>query len=209
VSIPALPCRQEQRGFTLLELLVAIAIFAIVGALALGGLNAVLSQQETARRQLQRLDNLQRAVRLVSSDFSQFTLRPARDALGGFEHPLVSPCGVEHLVCLSHDGWRNPFALFARGEMQRVAYRLEDGKLIRAYWAVMDRTLINEPREESLISGVEGLEIAFLEQGGADWLTTWDPATRPAGGSGRLAAVRLTLQLEDWGEVQRLIEVIG
>ncbi len=201
--------RHRAAGFTLLELLVAMAIFAVIGALALGGLNAVLTQHEQARRQLDRLNQVQRAVRLLTDDFSQFTQRPVRDALGTFEYPLLAPCGVEFVVCVSRGGWRTPFFQFARGELQRVHYKLDDGRLIRSYWAVMDRTLVNEPREEVLLDEVEEFRVEFLDQAGTEWVDIWDPGSQVAGSSGRPAAARVTFTLRGWGEIVRIVEMLG
>ncbi|MCC7259329.1 MAG: type II secretion system minor pseudopilin GspJ [Gammaproteobacteria bacterium] len=195
-------------GFTLLELLVAMAIFALMGALALGGLNNVLGQREAASRQLERLHRVQRAVRILATDFGGLAPRVARDALGTGEGPLVAPCGVEFTVCLSRDGWRNPFAQFARGTLQRVQYRLEDDRLLREYWPVMDRTLVNEPHREVLVDHVERFEIAYVDRSGSgDWLTQWPPLQQ-AGSTGLPLAVRFTLTLQDWGEIVRIIEVV-
>jgi len=202
---------RSARGFTLLELLVAMAIFAIIGALAMGGLNAVLAQKEVARRQLDRLHDVQRAVRLLTNDFSQLNPRYVRDALGTPELPIVSPCTVEYVVCLTRDGWRNPFAQFPRGTLQRVQYALEEGKLERSYWAVMDRTLVNEPREQVLLEDVEAFEVAYLDQGSSgEWTLQWPPLTNTGGTNGNavLEAVRISITLKDWGEIVRIVEVI-
>lgn len=201
-------------GFTLLELLVAMAIFAIIGALAMGGLNSVITQQEIARKQLDRLHQVQRAVRIMTSDFSQLSPRKVRDEGGTPEAEIsaqsdIASCGFEYLVCFSRDGWRNPFALFARGTLQRVQYHLDDGKLVREHWSVMDRTLVNEPKEDVLLDGVERFELAFLDRASAgDWQTVWPPQQFTEQTSGILQAVRIDFVLKDWGEIVRIAEVV-
>lgn len=197
-------------GFTLLELLVAMAIFAIVGALALGGLNSVLTQREIAARQLERLHEVQRAVRILGNDFSQVAPRFVRDPLGSSEAPVLAPCGVEYVVCFSRDGWRNPFGQFARGTLQRAQYRLENRQLIREYWPVVDRTLTSEPRSEVLVDRVEAFEITYLDRtGDGEWQQQWPPLQRQdPTAAGLPLAVRITLVLEDWGEIVRLVELV-
>lgn len=202
--------RRVVAGFTLLELLVAMAIFAIVGALAMGGLNALLSQHEIARKQLDRLHQVQRAVRTLTNDLSQVQPRFVRDPLGDRELPLMAPCGIEFLICFTHDGWSNPFFQFPRGTLQRVQYRLEDRRLIREYWPVMDRTLVNEPKTEVLLDDIDEFEITFLDRTGSnEWLSQWPPLQQAnALDAGLPSGARVVMVLADWGEIVRTTEMV-
>lgn len=196
-------------GFTLLELLVAMAIFAIVGAMAMGGLNAVLGQEDVARRQLQRLHQVQRAMRILTGDFSQLNPRIVRDQLGAATDPaLMAECRAEGLVCLSRDGWRNPFWRQPRGTLQRVRYRVEDDKVVREYWQAMDVTLSNEPRSEVLLDQVESFSIEYLDRQGQP-SPAWPPDQSGGPTSEMPRAVSITVRLRDWGEIVRTVEVAG
>lgn len=196
------------RGFTLIELLVSMAIFAVISALALGGLNAVITQQGLAREDMEDLVRLQRTMRALTSDFSQVYPRYVRDALGqGTEPPLTTDGRGEFLVRLTRAGWRNP-AQLPRGTLQRVQYRLEDDELIRESWAVLDSPLGAEPRSEVLIGGVEEFRIEYLD-GTEDWSDDWPPLRRIGETNiGEPRAARITLTLAGWGEIQRLVEML-
>jgi general secretion pathway protein J len=186
-----------------------MAIFAIVGAMAMGGLNAVLGQEEVARRQLQRLHQVQRAMRIMTSDFSQLNPRIVRDQLGTASDPaLLAECHTEGIVCLSRDGWRNPFWRQPRGTLQRVRYRIEEDKVVREYWQAMDLTLSNEPRSEVLLDSVETLSIEYLDRR-REPHPVWPPERTGGPTSDLPRAVSITVKLRDWGEIVRTVEVAG
>ena len=200
---------RQQTGFTLLELLVAMAIFAVIGVLALGGLNAVATQQALARENLDELASLQRTVRYLTGDLAQLYPRWVRDELGqGLQAPLVSDGRQEYLMVLTRGGWRNPAGLF-RGNLQRVRYRLDEGKLIREYWPVVDHPLGMEPRAQTLLTDVEALRIEFLGDD-KQWHEQWPPLLASSNGTDGTSprAARLTLTIAGWGDIERIVEMV-
>jgi general secretion pathway protein J len=206
---PVTERRRRHAGFTLLELLVAMAIFAVIGAMALGGLNAVVDQGGIAGVQMARLAELQRAMRVLTADLGGIQPRFVRDELGtAGELPLVTDGRGEFLLRLTRGGWSNPSRAPYRGTLQRLQYRLQDDVLIREYWTVTDRVLGEKPRQEELLTGVERLELSYLDQG-REWVTQWPPPSRSAPGNGeRPRAIRLKLTLEDFGVIERVVEVV-
>jgi general secretion pathway protein J len=199
---------RRDRGFTLIELLVAMAIFALISALALGGLNAIVMQQSIAREQIQRLGNLQRAIRFLTDDFAQLKPRYVRDVLGqSSEPPLVTDALAENIVRLSRGGWRNPVPV-PRGTLQRVQYRIEDDTLIRDYWLVMDYPLGTEPRSVTLLEDVNEIEIEYLDDA-SEWNVQWPPLrVDPDADFIYPRAVRITLDLDSWGEIVRVVGLL-
>lgn len=198
----------RQAGFTLLELLVAIAIFGIISALALGGLNAIATQQEIGRNQILRLGDLQRTVRFLTEDFAQLNPRHVRDILGqANEPPLIAELPDGTLVRLSRGGWRNPVPM-PRGTLQRVQYRIDDEVLYREYWPVMDYPLDMEPRQVELIDNIEELQIEYLDDQ-SEWQVQWPPLRADQSEAFVYPrAVRITLTLTDWGEIVRVVDLL-
>jgi len=92
-----------------------------------------------------------------------------------------------------------------------VAYRLEDTKLKRDYWTVLDRTLAAEPVTTTLVDRVKSVHLRFMDAARA-WHDEWPPLGGTAGPDSarqRPIAVEITLELEDWGLIMRLVEVAG
>ena len=197
---------RRQSGFTLLELLVAIAVFAIIGVLATGGLNAVLDQSAIASDGLERLNRIQRSVRLISDDLYQLHPRTVRDELGrATEAPVIANDQNDFLIRFSRAGWRNPAGL-PRSSIQRVQYRLEEGELIREYWPVLDRTLGLEPESTVILDDVAEVDFEFLDYDNV-WQQQWP--SQDTEQSQWPKAVRIKIEIEGLGTLQRLIEVAG
>lgn len=185
-----------------------MGILALIGAMALGGLNTILEQDEIARDQMARLTDIQRTVRWMTEDIAAIQPRFVRDELGtAGELPLLADGRGDYLLRLSRGGWRNPARLPHRGTLQRVQYRLEDDQLYREYWPVMDRVLGLEARSTRVLDGVRRISLSYLDDSD-EWQTVWPPL-RDAGTAPfeRPRAIRIVMELDDWGEIERLVEV--
>jgi general secretion pathway protein J len=200
--------RRRLAGFTLIELMVAMAIFGILSALAYGVLNQTILNSEILSSRMERLEAIQKTVRTISDDFIQLAPRPVRQDIGeGFSASLTTDIQSVYAVELTRGGWSNLIVL-PRGTLQRAAYRLEENELVRYHWNVLDRTLSNEPVEVVLLDGVESLVLRFLQSNG-EWTELWPPANTsgPTGFKQRPRAVEMVLTLQGEGEITRLIEV--
>ena len=202
--------RSCQRGFTLLEILVATVILAVMGMIAYRGIAEARVAVVNAEGHLDRLRQVQRTMQVVVTDFRTLTRRKVREPIvDGFRATIVRDPNALSLVELSRAGWPNG-AGTPRGTAQRVIYRLEEGKLIREHWTVMDATLATPPVKRELIDRVERLELRYMNDG-REWIAEWPPFGNVGdfGFYQRPLAVEITLVLEDYGEIRRIVEVPG
>ncbi len=196
----AVPLPAAHRGFSLLEMLVAVALFAVASALAWGGLRALVQAQEQSTQVTARLGRLQFAVGLIERDVITAARRGVRDAYGGMRPAFE---GSTQRMELTRYGHANPLAL-PRSELERVAWIRRDGDLLRQRWAVLDRAAGTQPIEDSLLDGVDSLELVFLDDRGREH-RQWPPS---GGTSGVLPrGLRLRLEVEGFGEIERVLEL--
>jgi general secretion pathway protein J len=198
---------QRSAGFTLLELLISMAIVAIIGVMALAGLSEVINQQMLARERAERWREVQLAMRLVAQDIAQLHPRPTREELGqAYQPSLLADPSAAYALEFSRAGWANP-AGFPRGTVLRVAYEWNEDTLTRLHWPVADRTLATAPIRVELLSGVEAVQVRFLDAANQRHVD-WPPLTML--GPGRLTArpraIEFEVRLRGYGTIWRLIE---
>ena len=198
------------RGFTLLELLVALAVFSIMSIAAYSGLRNVLFTRAAVEAQSQRLAAVQLAVYRLEQDIEQAMPRSIRDEYGDPQAALLGDELSDDRLALTRAGWDNPLGQ-PRANVQRVAYRLREGRLWRLHWPVLDRGGRIEPRETLLLDQVRAFKVRFLDRN--EWRNDWPPPanaeTDPKIPDPMPRAVEISLTLEDWGEITRLLPLPG
>jgi general secretion pathway protein J len=204
---------KSARGFTLIEIMVAVLIAAILAVMAFEAMQQAIANRDRIRSNAVRLQALQFTLRSFVQDFSQLTPRPIREPLGeGYQGALVGTTAASTQVLLTRGGWMNPAGI-ERSTLQRVRYTLQDGKLNRSYWTVLDAQLDPAPVSRELLNGVRVFKIRYMNFAHI-WQDNWPPpSVSPTPSEHDLRqlpiAVEVTLELEDWGRLTRLIEVAG
>ncbi|MES2817680.1 MAG: type II secretion system minor pseudopilin GspJ [Pseudomonadota bacterium] len=205
--------RPAVAGFTLLELLIAIAIFALLGLGTYRMLDSVMRTDEATRNQEQVLRELARAIWTLERDVLQAVARPIRDGYGDPRPAFIGESQAADGSAafeLTRSGWRNPTGQ-ARSQLQRVRWRLDGERLERLYWVVLDRAVDSEPRVQKVLNGVTSLQLRYLDEEGA-WLDDWPPQQNSDPGEGEAQllmpqALELTLEHARYGSITRLLRL--
>ena len=79
---------RSQDGFTLVEVLIALAITAFVSTIAYTSLSTVITGMESTRENSERAYAINRAWMIITRDLRQFVNRPVRDEFGEAEPAL-------------------------------------------------------------------------------------------------------------------------
>ncbi len=187
------------RGFTLVEMLVALLAFSLLSAAAVALLNLTLRNGESFAQSTSAIQELQTTRALMKADFSQIAVRPVRDALGGRAQSSFAK-GRDGKVLLSfvRRGWDNPDGAESRSSLQYVEYALVEKVLVRRARVYLDANPGTPIMTRAMLSGVEDVAVSFLDDG--KWSEQWRPVSETRDLPN---AVGLTLELADLGEVRQ------
>ena len=166
---------KPQAGFTLLELVIAIAIFSLLGIGCWRLFDGVVRAERSSSAHEQSLRSLQRAVALIERDVLQ--VQTSRRNPGVVLYP--------HQLNLRRGNWRNPLGQ-PRSELQDISYRLENGVLWR-YSRGLDLPGL---QKQQLLSDVRKVSWRLFDSN-TGWRSEWPGA----GGVRNKAPRALELQL--------------
>ncbi|QIZ78417.1 type II secretion system minor pseudopilin GspJ [Ferrimonas lipolytica] len=192
---------KRQHGFTLLEVLMAMVVFAMLALASATVLRQTIQSDEISRDSQQRLKSLQRTMSIIERDFGQMVARAGRDGFGDvstklFEYGDNFADSDGQGIRFHRLGWLNPQGRLPRGSLQQVIYRVRDEKLERLYTLYPDPVEGEEPLELTLMDGVLDLKFAFYID--ESWVTQTDGETMPR-------AVAVEIEMDDLGTIRRHI----
>ncbi len=189
---------KKNQGFTLIEVLMALAVFAAFSMSAYVLFHGVLINKESTERRTTRFTELIRAMEQLNSDLTQAVKRSSRTSSDDhrfFQAGTAQWQSEDASLVFVRSGWLNPAARLRRSELQRVGYRLYQGRLERLSWIYPDMSEDSQPTTAVLLDGVSAFKLRFYRNG--NWVNDWNiTAELPQ-------AVEVTLELNDYGTIQR------
>jgi general secretion pathway protein J len=217
--------QRYSRGLTILEVLIALSIFALIGVASYRMLTSVISAQEITNEHSVDLGQLQKTMLILGRDLEQSVARPVRLSTG-VELPALQVNSGEFQLELTRAGRRNPLNL-PRSSLQRVAYEVgphpakdrsdslfygdQRTYLLRYYWSSLDRGGRSKAQVQALLAAVESIEFRVISDRGE--LRQWPRASvsRRADGAiepaEKLLAISLRIDHGQLGEIDRLFRV--
>ena len=196
---------KKNGGFTLIEILVAMAIFTVIGLASTGVLTSVINSDRLSTERFDRLEELQRAMLTIERDILQIVPRavringdPVEAVISGGEDVFDSDADGLGFVRI---GWHNPQMLLPRSTLQAVGYRIQEQQLQRLYGNYVDNVIGYEPKVKVLLSGIEDFRVSFLTkleqlEEPEEWDETYSHSTLPI-------AISITIVSKTFGEIRR------
>jgi len=226
----------HNKGFTLIEMLVALGIGAAISALAYQALSGTIRTEERVTEVTKEIEQIDRAWKFIGEDLRHAVARPWQNQLKQVQPALfgllgdrqaqsssISTGNDSYLLRFVRSGRHNLFDR-SRSDLEIVAYRIalddssanvetnDDGKIVlwRDYWSPIDS--VNEPTIKSrrLLDNITTISFRYLAQNSS---STKDEAwvtgwPKASGAKEELPiAVEVTMELKSLGEVKRLFEL--
>jgi general secretion pathway protein J len=190
------PWRHAAAGMTLIEMLVALAIFAVLGIMGYRAASTAMESRQRVVAELQRWRDIANLVQIVEIDLSQYIERPGATASGVAAIAngivLTSADGGSQLSFLKLDG--------GGGSVRRRGYRLDGQRVLQLRWPGTDAVSSAEPHV--VLDKVTALRCAVIGVDGQRYID-WPP--REVGRTMKPAAVDMELELPDVGTIRRLV----
>ena len=188
-------------GFTLLEMVVAVAIFAVMASIAYSGLNHTIKTGNQVSESNQRLSELQFALSYFSRDWLQVSSRKVRNQYGDEESNIVIE---DNSISFTRSGWSNLLQR-KRSNLQRVQYLVLDSKLVRRHWLSLDQGIGEEPFDSVMLHNVKTLEVNFVDAAEKN-IDSW-PNELIQDGSSSPIALKIGVEIASLGKTWRYLEI--
>ncbi len=186
----------RQKGFTLIEILIALFIFAIMATLVTLGLNSVLKARERTQVVYENIRQLQIFSSLLSQDFSQLR---GRAIINNNGTPQAAVIGNFQRVEFTN-GADAPSNGFRQSHLARVAYVFQNNQILRLSWPVLDRAPGTAAASRVILKNVSDFRLEYFNDKGKrvdQWPDESSNQVLPK-------AIRISFSYKNLGNVQRL-----
>lgn len=194
------------KAFTLIEILIALAVFAILATLSASAIYYAFDTRQRVSAKAEQLLDLQLALGLFEQDTAQTIARTVRS-----KNMQIIPAfiGKNNYLEVTRTGYINPDAQQKRSTLQRIAWICKDSSLLRRSWPQLDIVERSNYQEKTILKNLKHCSFAYLDDN-LQTLTTWRESTPTTGAANQLPkAVKITIDIKNWGEGNFLMMIPG
>lgn len=197
---------RHNKGFTLIEILIALTIFAIIATITSSVLYYAFNIRTRVTAEAEQLNRLQLAISLIRQDTFQAVDRAVR---GNDMKLFASFIGQPKLLELTRDGNLNPQSLEKRSTLKRIALVCEGDKLVRRTWESLDVIDKNKFESRVLLTHLSECQFNYLNQT-LQVLNDWRQTVSQDNQKENLPkAIQLNISLKPWGKMNLLFLIPG
>lgn len=188
------------RGYTLIEVLIAVTVFGVLAASAYVALDGLSRAALEHRQRSGQLADLQLAIARFDADVRQLVTRSVRTLDGRDEPALI---GRRSTLTATRAGWSNPSDL-SRSNLQRFSWQFDGNDWVRLDWPVTDAATGTRPWIEGMLDDLQALRLRYRDAAGS-WHEQWPPARTLEATQSLPTAIELELDSARFGAIRRLL----
>lgn len=189
---------KKSRGFTLIEVIISLFIFAIISVIISYGLNNVFTAKERMSRLEQRLNQLQFTLTLFRHDTSQLI-----DYVSIAQEASTSGNNTQFRFTTTDNV--NPMGIEPRSNLMQVSYVWHKGNLTRNIWFNTDNQTPPKVSSRVLLSNITNFKFRYLTPTG--FIDSWPPPSMML--QSPPEAIQLSFTIPGWGDISQLYRIRG
>jgi general secretion pathway protein J len=188
---------KRQAGFTLMELLIAMSITAIIAVMAYQSVNEVTLVKASTEKKVEEFEKLQRSIWWIEQDLTQLAPRSIQDELGGVL-PAYMASSLQGIQFSRIAVYPSPYGVSG---LVRIGYQLEENTLYRLIWPVLDRAPDTVPKKLAILKEVKSFEVKQLDINNK-WQFNWPIDSKDTIVLPKM--IEMTLTLKDGEKIRRV-----
>ncbi len=198
---------RKVQGFTLIEILIALSVFAIMATLTGSSMYYAFNTRARVTEQADRLNALQLALILIQRDTEQMVVRNVR---GNDMQLFPALDGQPQFFEFTRAGFANPDSKEKRSILKRIMILCQSDKLVRRTWSSLDTTNRKAFRDRVLLSNLSNCKFKYLNQN-LQVLNEWraNAVQQNQSAEPLPKAIQMNLTVNNWGNINFLFPVPG
>ena len=186
----------SERGYTLIEVLIAVGIFSALSLAAYSALDAISKAKVASETHAEVLADLQWVLQRFESDMQSLVARPRLNGADGSDF-----FGQANGLGGIRSGWANPLDQ-PRSQLQRFQYQWSSDGLVRSYWPRLYGDAATVPQQEPLTDGSVVVSFRYFSPE-LGWQSSWSASAVRAWPMG----IEITLDHPQFGPIRRRVVV--